>query len=80
MKLAEALLLRADLQKRVSSIRERIQQNARIQEGDTPEEDPQVLFSMLDKSLKKLTAYLSNQQGQSREQDRGREDDYRGAG
>jgi hypothetical protein len=44
MKLAEALILRADLQKRQLQLRERLVRNARVQEGDAPAEDPQALF------------------------------------
>ncbi|MGE0786339.1 MAG: DIP1984 family protein [Sandaracinaceae bacterium] len=44
MKLAEALLLRADLMKKLASLRERVVQNAVIQEGDEPHEDPQKLL------------------------------------
>jgi hypothetical protein len=40
MNLAEALLLRADLQQRLSRLRERIGKNVRKQEGDRPSEDP----------------------------------------
>jgi hypothetical protein len=45
MKLAEALLLRADLQKKLASLRERVVANAVIQEGDTPHEDPNKLMA-----------------------------------
>jgi hypothetical protein len=38
MKLAEALLLRADVQKKVASLRERIVANAIVQEGQKPHE------------------------------------------
>lgn len=44
MKLAEALLLRADMQKRVAALRERIVANAVVQEGDAPSEDPNALL------------------------------------
>jgi hypothetical protein len=44
MKLAEALLLRADLQKKLASLRERIAQNAVVQQGDAPHEDPAELL------------------------------------
>jgi hypothetical protein len=44
MKLAEALLLRADLQKKIASLRERIVANAVVQEGDRPSEDPDELL------------------------------------
>jgi hypothetical protein len=40
MKIAEALALRADLQKRLEQLKQRLVKNARIQEGDSPEEDP----------------------------------------
>ncbi len=40
MKLAEALLLRSDLQKKLASLRERIVANAVVQEGDKPHEAP----------------------------------------
>ena len=39
MKLAEALLIRADQKKKILSLRERIGQNALAQEGDAPRED-----------------------------------------
>src|SRR5438045_4613922 len=44
MKLAEALLLRADLQKKIASLRERIVANAVVQEKDKPSEDPNILM------------------------------------
>lgn len=44
MKLAEALLLRGDIQKKIASLRERIVRNGLVQEGNTPLEDPNVLL------------------------------------
>jgi hypothetical protein len=44
MKLAEALILRGDMQKKVASLRERIAQYAVVQKGDKPHEDPQKLL------------------------------------
>lgn len=44
MKLAEALLFRADLLKKLASLRERIGRNAIVQEGEKPHEDPVVLM------------------------------------
>ena len=49
MKIAEALALRADLQKRLEQLKQRLVKNARIQEGDSPEEDPVELQSELEK-------------------------------
>jgi N-acetylglucosamine kinase-like BadF-type ATPase len=45
MKLAEALLERGDLQKRVEQLRHRITSNARYQEGEAPAEDPAALLA-----------------------------------
>jgi len=44
MKLAEALLLRGDLQKKLASLRERIVRNGLVQEGNAPHEDPNALL------------------------------------
>jgi hypothetical protein len=44
MKLAEALLLRADMQKKLESLRERIGKNTVVQEGEKPSEDPNALL------------------------------------
>jgi hypothetical protein len=44
VKLAEALLLRGDLQKKLASLRERITRNGLVQEGSTPHEDPNALL------------------------------------
>ena len=50
MKVAEALALRADLQRRLEQLKQRLVKNARIQEGDKPEEDSVELQSELEKS------------------------------
>lgn len=47
MKLAEALSLRADLQKKVFDLKNRIKNSAKIQEGDTPSENVEELFQQL---------------------------------
>ncbi len=44
MKLAEALILRADCQKRLEQLKQRIVNNATVQEGDAPAEDPEQLI------------------------------------
>jgi hypothetical protein len=54
MKLAEALSIRADLQKKVSQLKERLKDNVKIQEGDVPAEDPKELFEELEKNLVQL--------------------------
>lgn len=54
MKLAEALLERADLQKRLVQMGGRLNNNARVQEGEKPAEDPKALL----KEQEALTARL----------------------
>jgi hypothetical protein len=49
MKLAEALILRADLKKRTEQLRERLRRNAKVQEGDQPSERPEDLLAELDR-------------------------------
>ena len=44
MKLAEALLIRADHKKKLASLRERIAKNARVQEGEEPQEKVSALI------------------------------------
>lgn len=45
MKLAEALVLRADCQKRVEQLKQRLLRNAKVQEGDKPAEEPSDLLA-----------------------------------
>lgn len=45
MKLAEALQLRSDLQKRMEQLASRLYDNATVQEGETPAEDPAALLA-----------------------------------
>ena len=40
MKLAEALIERADLQRRLEQLKQRLNQNAQYQEGEEPAEEP----------------------------------------
>lgn len=54
MKLAEALQLRSDLQKRIYQLQERLNQNATVQEGEKPAEDPVALLSELDGCIAQL--------------------------
>ena len=48
MKLAEALILRADCQKRFEQLKSRLVGCAKIQEGEQPPEDPQNLLAELE--------------------------------
>lgn len=58
MKLAEALLLRADLQKRIEQIESRLLRNAKVQEGETPAEDPQALLAELSDLVRQLETLM----------------------
>ncbi len=54
MKLAEALVLRADVQKRLAQIRTRLTQSALVQEGEQPPENPVELLAELEQMLAQL--------------------------
>ena len=54
MKLAEALSIRKDLQKRIQQLGQRIQNNVKVQEGDEPLEQPMELMKELDACLTQL--------------------------
>lgn len=54
MKLAEALSIRKDLQKRIDQLQVRLCRNAKIQEGDEPAEQPSELLKELNTCLNQL--------------------------
>lgn len=58
MKLAEALILRADAQTRIQQLRERLARSARIQEGDTPPENPQELLEEVTRVVEQLNGVI----------------------
>jgi len=58
MKVAEALAIRSSLQKRLEQLKQRLVKNARVQEGDAPEEDPVELQSQLEQSAQELTTLI----------------------
>ena len=57
-KLAEALILRADLQKRFAQLQTRLLRNAKVQEGEMPSENPQALLIELERVSDQLTAVI----------------------
>ena len=59
MKLATALSERADLQRRISELAGRLNQNAKVQEGDRPAEDPAALLTELDGCLEQLEVLIA---------------------
>jgi cell division protein FtsB len=58
MKLAEALILRADAQTRIQQLRDRMVRSARVQEGDTPPENPQALVEELTRTVAQWAALV----------------------
>ena len=54
MKLATALSERADIQRRLSQLQTRLNNNAKVQEGEEPAEDPKALLKELDALLERL--------------------------
>lgn len=58
MKLAAALIERADLQTRLTQLQTRLLNNAKVQEGVKPNEDPKDLLKDLDEISKQLEDYI----------------------
>ena len=58
MKLAEALSRRADLQKRIARLKERVANNVKVQEGDSPSEDPKAILHELETDLQELETLI----------------------
>ena len=54
MKLATALSERADLQRRIAELGERLNNNAKVQDGEKPSEDPNELLAELNKDFERL--------------------------
>ena len=60
MKLGEALIVRSDYQKRIEQLRNRLLQNAKIQEGESPNEDPYELVKELNQLFSDLKQLIKN--------------------
>ena len=58
MKLAEALIQRADHQKRIEQLKQRIINNAKVQEGDKPAEDPNDLLAEVERIAAELVVLI----------------------
>lgn len=54
MKLAEALIERAELQKKNGQLIKRIQYNVKVQEGDTPAENPEELIAEYEGNMTRI--------------------------
>ncbi len=59
MKLATALSERADLQKRIAELGNRLKLNAKVQEGEKPSEDPKDLLEELNKNFERLEELIA---------------------
>lgn len=58
MKLAEALLIRSDMQKKLAQLKARIKNNVKVQEGDTPSEDPNELLLQASQVITELNTLI----------------------
>ena len=58
MKLAEALILRADSSRRVEQLRQRLLRSAKVQEGNQPAENPQELIAELERVSGQLEQFV----------------------
>lgn len=58
MKLAEALILRADKQKRLEQLKERLLRNVKIQQGTQPAEKPEKLLAELETLTDELVSLI----------------------
>lgn len=59
MKLAEALQERADLNSKINELRSRLSNNATVQEGESPAENPAELLSQLDECAARLEELIA---------------------
>lgn len=59
MKLASALSERTDIQNRISELSVRLNNNAKVQDGDNPAEDPIMLMGELDRLFKRLEELMA---------------------
>ena len=60
MKLAEALQERADLNKKISDLQGRLNQNSLVQEGEIPNENPTVLMQELEAAITRLQQLIKD--------------------
>ena len=59
MKLANALSQRSELQTRIRQLEDRLNNNAQVQEGEQPAEDPMELLKELDRDYARLEELIS---------------------
>ena len=66
MKLAEALQERADLNRNIEQLKDRLIHNALVQEGEQPVENPEKLKQHIEKELGRSIELYDNIGGKSR--------------
>ena len=59
MKLAEALQERADLNRKIEQLQDRLSNNVLVQEGEQTAEDPEKLKDELDSAILRLAALIT---------------------
>lgn len=59
MKLAEALMARADLQRKIAQIEKRMRQNAKVQDGDEPAEVIERLIPEYERTMDELEGLIA---------------------
>lgn len=60
MKLAEALLLRAEMKNKINNIQSRLNTNAKVQEGEKPAENPYALIEELESVSGEIEKLIKN--------------------
>ncbi len=60
MKLAEALILRADRKKRIEQLKQRLVRNAQVQKGEKPAEPPESLIEELERISEELLLLIQH--------------------
>ncbi|MDE5557414.1 MAG: DIP1984 family protein [Ruminococcus sp.] len=60
MKLAEALALRAEMKTKMNNIQSRLNNNAKVQEGEKPAENPYTLIKELDNVSNEMARFIKN--------------------
>ncbi|MDE6834497.1 MAG: DIP1984 family protein [Ruminococcus sp.] len=60
MKLAEALVLRAEMKTKINNIHSRLNDNAKVQEGETPAENPYTLIEELNSVSDEMAELIKN--------------------
>lgn len=59
MKLSEALSERSDIAKRIDRLYDRLVNNAKVQEGENPAEDPEALIAELNGLTERMTELVT---------------------